>query len=188
MSNLGISIFGIVESTYWGIVETWILWAEWKIGQAGIRYIDANMSLQLNRYFKLSTQRLIRLDSITSIWSCSFWWASLSPIPLTCLRRQSMQSNAAFANTKVLSVDRKTLKTSKSGADSTDSELPTDATRSAPNNGRHPERISVRLVSTNSQIQLTIWLEYRRDRLINIDKIRFDLSNVIYLILDISVA
>lgn len=68
-----------------------------------------------------------------------------------------MQSSAAFANTSVLSVDRNTRKTSRRGADSTESELPTDATRNAPNRGRQPDRISVRLVSTNSQMQLTIW-------------------------------
>lgn len=71
-----------------------------------------------------------------------------------------MQSSAALANTSVLSVDRKTLKTSRSGADSTESELPTEATRSAPKRGRQPDRISVRLVSTNSQMQLTIWKEF----------------------------
>jgi len=67
-----------------------------------------------------------------------------------------MQSSAALANTNVLSVERKTLKTSNRGADSTESEFPTDATRRAPKSGRQPERISVRFVSTNSQIQLTI--------------------------------
>ena len=71
-----------------------------------------------------------------------------------------MQSSAALANTRVLSVERKTLKTSKSGADSTVSELPTEATRSAPKSGRQPDRISVLLVSTNSQMQLTIWKEF----------------------------
>lgn len=142
------------------MVETWILWAEWKIGQAGIPYMDARISLQLRRYLRLSTQSLILRDSAMSTWSWSSWWLSVSPMPRTCFRRHRMQSSAALANTRVLSVERKTLKTSKSGADSTVSELPTEATRSAPKSGRQPDRISVLLVSTNSQMQLTIWKEF----------------------------
>lgn len=158
LSNLVSSRFGIIGSTYCGNVDTWILWAEWKIGQAGIRYIDDKISLQLNRYLRLSTQSLILLDSAPSMFSISsFDWVSLSPIPRTCFSRHRIQSNAALAKTNVLSVERKTLKTSNKGADSTESELPTDATRRAPKSGRQPERISVRFVSTNSQMQLTIW-------------------------------
>lgn len=127
------------------------------MGQAGIPYMEARISLQLRRYLRLSTQSLILRDSTASICSCSSWWPSASPIPRTCFNRHRMQSSAAFANTSVLSVDRNTLNTSRRGADSTESELPTEATRSAPNRGRHPDRISVLFVSTNSQMQLTIW-------------------------------
>ena len=165
LSNLVSSKFGIIGSTYWGIVDTWILWAEWKIGHAGIRYIDDNISLQLSRYFKLSMHNRIFL---VSVLPPSWWWlldcssevcwefCSVSLGPLTCLSRHRMQSSAALANTRVLSVERKTRKTSSNGADSTVSAVPTDATLNAPNNGRQPERISVRFVSTNSHMQLTI--------------------------------
>jgi hypothetical protein len=62
-----------------------------------------------------------------------------------------MQSTAAFENTNVSSVLRKTLNTSNS-----DDKLLLLTTFKAPNKGLQPDLMSERLASTNSHKQLTI--------------------------------
>lgn len=64
-SKRATSRFGMIGSTYWGSPDMCILWAAWKIGQVGMRYIEARISLQHTRYFKLSMHSLsLRLSMV----------------------------------------------------------------------------------------------------------------------------
>lgn len=76
-SNRATSRFGIIGSTYWGSPDMCILWAAWKIGHVGMRYMEARISLQHSKYFRLSMHsRSFRL-SVLSLGSCE--WVNLLP-------------------------------------------------------------------------------------------------------------
>ena len=110
-------------------------------------YIYASLSLNENISYWQSTQN--RYHPL--------------PLPRTYFNKQSMQSTAAFANTRILSVFRKTSNTSSTAATCRWRASFTSSfvvysiltARNAPNNGRQPDLISDAQASTNSHIEHT---------------------------------
>lgn len=96
------------------------------------------------------------------------------PGPFTCFKRHKRQSTAAYANTNILSVPRNASKTSRttlkwwtcslSKPDSIKSVavLGILTARRAPKRGLQPDLISVVQPSTNSHIELTIYIFKRQ--------------------------
>lgn len=125
-----------------------------KFGHFGILYMNDSMEAQRSRNFKISCRNSIgrKLACVSKSFAH----------PLLCDdvaskydNKHKIQSSPAFAKTSVLSLSRNTLNISiilfvfKHGR--------FFAFRNVPNNGRQPDRISVRCASTISYKHATIW-------------------------------
>lgn len=123
-----------------------ILYVEWKLGHLGMLYINDRMEPQRSKNFKVSCKNSIgrKLLSIS---------LELVAVVSKYDNKHKMQSSPALLNTNVLSLSRNTRNISVI-FDVFNGRL--RAFRNVPNNGRQPERISVRCASTISYRQATI--------------------------------
>lgn len=127
-------------------VMPFILYVEWKLGHFGILYMNANIEPQRSRNFNVSCKNSIgrKLLSMSLL---------LVAVVSKYDNKHNIQSRPALLNTNVLSLSKNTRNISVM-LDVFNGRL--RAFRNVPNNGRQPERISVRCASTISYRQATI--------------------------------